>query len=202
MFGGFANQAKQGTSMSRPAHRLKEMSLEDVPRGVSLLAVAVFRLSRTLKSAVTRIVSRDGDIGLVAWRVLVGLSLVPDATQKELVAFTRTEQAQLSKVLKEMDLRGLIRSAADQGDRRAKVFRLSEAGRRKYRALLPDVTQLTDAMDAALTPKERQQFLSMCGRIAEASQQAGGDRPSSASRNDMSRSTIKMEATRGQQAPN
>ena len=196
MLGGSAKQANQGASVSHPAHRLKGMSLEDVPRGVSLLAVAVFRLSRTLKSAVTHVVSRDKDIGLVAWRVLVGLSLVPDATQKELVAFTRTEQAQLSKVLKEMDQRGLIRSAADQDDRRAKVFRLTAAGRRRYRALLPDVTRLTDAMDAALAPDERQQFLSMCVRIAEVSEQAGENGSGPTNLVEGSHSTVLVEATR------
>ncbi len=182
--------------MSCSEPRLKGMSLADVPNGVSLLAVAVFRLSRSLKSAVTRVVSQDEAVGLVAWRVLVGLSLVSGATQKELVAFTRTEQAQLSRVLKEMDQRGLIRSAADRDDRRARSFSISDVGRRKFQTLLPDVERLTGAMDAALTADEQRQFLSMCERIADASQQVGKNRSDPMNPDEGSHPTVQMEVIR------
>lgn len=44
--------------------RLRGMSLDDLPNGISLLAVAAFRLSRQLKSEVTRVVSQDKDVNL------------------------------------------------------------------------------------------------------------------------------------------
>ena len=91
--------------------------------------------------------SREKSIGLVTWRVLVGLSLVPDATQRELVEFSRTEQAQPSRILQE-----------------------------KHRALLPQVKHLTDAMDDALNSEERVEFLSMCERIAMAERKAAAYR--------------------------
>ncbi|MCP4315127.1 MAG: winged helix-turn-helix transcriptional regulator [Hyphomicrobiales bacterium] len=162
--------------MPRSEDRLNGLNLEDVPSGVSVLAITVFRLSRKLKSAVTRIVAQDEAIGLVAWRILMGLSLVSDATQRELVEFTRTEQVQVSRILKDMEARGLIKSGTALEDRRAKVFSLTDLGRTKHQTLLPQVKQLTDAIDDALSTEERSQFLSMCERIAKPSQQAGKNR--------------------------
>ena len=143
----------------------------------------------------TRIVAQEEDIGLVAWRILVGLNLVSDATQTELVEFTRTEQAQLSRVLKDMETRGLISSGTDPADRRAKIFRLTDRGRGKHLALLPQITELTEAMDGALSADERKQFLSMCERIAKTSQQVGSNRQSMADPVFGSRSEGSMEVT-------
>lgn len=66
--------------MTKSTQRLKEMKLEEVPSGVSVLAVAAYRLSRSLKTAVTRIVSSDTSVDFVTWRVLMGLSIAPAAT--------------------------------------------------------------------------------------------------------------------------
>jgi DNA-binding MarR family transcriptional regulator len=162
--------------LTQSAQRLKGMKLEDVPSGASVLAVAVFRLSRTLKTAVTRVVSSDEAVGLVTWRVLMGLSIASDATQRELVEFSRTEQAQLSRVMREMETRGLIQSKANPKDKREKLFCLTELGYEKHHALLPQVTHLTDAMDDTLNSDEQIQFLSMCERIGMAATKAGAYR--------------------------
>ncbi|WP_194287196.1 MarR family winged helix-turn-helix transcriptional regulator [Tritonibacter aquimaris] len=157
--------------------RLKGMELSQVPHGASVLAVAVFRLSRFLKSQVMRTVSDAGDIGLVSWRILMGLSLVDTATQRELVDFTRMEQAQLSRALKDMCDQGLIDSKPSETDRRARLFFLTEEGRATHQTLLPVVTRITDAIDAALSPEERFQFLEMCSRIERAASSAVTELP-------------------------
>ena len=159
---------KRHEEMKQKHQRLHGMGLDEVPRGVSLLAVAVFRLARHLKSSVTRLVSEQETTGLVGWRVMLGLSQVPDATQKELVEFTRTEQAQLSRVLKSMVAQELITMESNPLDRREKIFSLTRAGRAGYKRLLPKVSTLAQAMDSALSKREQQQFISMCARIEKA----------------------------------
>ena len=177
--------------------RLTGMSLEDVPHGVSLLAVAAYRLSRAVTTAVTRTVSRDPDIGFVSWRVLVGLSQVSDATQSELVRFTRTEQAQLSRVLKGMEAVGLISAAPDPNDGRARIFTLTGLGHQKFQSLLPDMASLAEAIDSALSAQERQQFIAMCRRIEKASQSADDYRPTkSGPKNGPKKTTEQLEEIR------
>ncbi len=178
--------------MSNGGKRLRGMSLDDVPNGVSLLAVATFRLSRRLKSGITRVVSQDKDLNLVSWRVLVGLSLVSSASQIELVEFTRTEQAQLSRVLRQMSQRGLITSQLDADDRRSRVFSMTPKGAEKYQRLLPDVAHLSNALDGALNPDEQLVFLSLCDRITRASLTTKTNRTSP---ENGSRLTVQMEET-------
>lgn len=160
-----------------PAHKpLSQLQPQDFPRGMSLLAVSVFRLSRLLKSQVTRVVSQDKDINLVSWRILIGLWATSSATQRELVDFTKVEQAQLSRVLKQMEQRELIKAASDPTDRRARVFSMTQLGRAKFQKLLPFVADYADAVDAALDDEEKHQFFKMCEKIANASRAAGGGR--------------------------
>jgi DNA-binding MarR family transcriptional regulator len=144
------------------------MDLADLPRSVSLLAVAAFRLSRHLKANVTRVVSSDSGLGLVSWRVMVGLSERDGQTQRELVEFARTEQAQMSRILRGMEAVGLISSKTSATDRRARNFSLTPAGRQEYEAVLPRVTALSGAIDAALSAAEQEQFIEMCDRIEAA----------------------------------
>ena len=148
------------------------MSLEDVPEGVSIVAISSFRLARALKADVSWLIAQDEILGLVSWRVLVGLSIVTCATQKELVEFTKTEQAQLSRALKEMERRKLIAAQPSLEDARMKLFSATEFGRKKYQEMLPQATQFASAVDAALDPEERTQFLAMCDRISIASRAA------------------------------
>ncbi|WP_165759831.1 MarR family winged helix-turn-helix transcriptional regulator [Falsiruegeria litorea] len=152
---------------------LSDLRPEDFPKGMSVLAVSVFRLSRLLKAQVTRVVSQDKDINLVSWRILVGLRATSSATQRELVDFTKAEQAQLSRVLRQMEERGLIEAKPDPNDRRARVFTMTAKGKEKFQALLPFVADFADAVDTALDDVEKRQFFEMCEKIAHASRVAG-----------------------------
>jgi DNA-binding MarR family transcriptional regulator len=160
-------------------YRLKGIELGSVPKGVSLLAVAVFRLSRALRSETTKVVSRDNGPGLVSWRIMAGLSLVDEATQKQLVEFTRIGQAQISRHLGDMLDQGLIGARPSQIDRRTKLFFLKDLGRQTHAKLYPDVARLSGAMDRALSHHEQLQFLEMCARIEAAAKQAAQDLPES-----------------------
>lgn len=149
--------------------------LDPVPPGVSELAVVSFRLARAIKADVRRLLAQDDPIGLVSWRVLVGLTTAPNSTQTDLVDFTKTEQAQLSRTLKDMQQNGLITSKPCPSDKRTKLFSLTPLGRRRYGEKLPGVKQLVDCIDSALSDDEKPLFLEMCQRIAAASQQSAED---------------------------
>lgn len=165
-----------GFGLAEAREALRGLTLDDVPRGVSVLAIGVFRLSRRLKSAVNHVVSGDSFVGLPTWRVLVGLSMVASASQKELVEFTRTEQPQLSRVLKTMEMRGLIVAVPDPDDLRSKIFSITESGRERHKKLLPEVARVTEAMDAALNEEEAELFLSMCERVGLACEEIEKER--------------------------
>lgn len=161
--------------MRQTRQPLTGMTPANIPAGASRLAITVFRLARMLKSDITHVVSREPGVGLVTWRIFMGLSLAPEATQKELINFSRMEQAQISRALKELEARGQIASRPSQEDKRARVFTLTDEGRKQYNDLLPRMTDMAGAIDAALSPEEQEQFLDMCARIATAADQASNN---------------------------
>lgn len=148
--------------------------VQHLPAGMSKLAIVVFRLTRFLQAEVGALVDHEPDVGLVSWRVLRGLSLTLKATQKQLVAFTGTEQGQLSKVLREMQKQDLVQIAKHSDDKRVSLFALTSKGRAVHARLLPQVTTFTDAIDNALLPDEQAQFFAMCDKIRTAAQNASG----------------------------
>jgi DNA-binding MarR family transcriptional regulator len=165
---GLNYKTKREESRMGLNRRLKGIELGHVPQGVSLLAVAVYRLARSLRSQVTTVVAREEGIRLVSWRIVMGLSEVEEATQKELIEYSRMEQAQVSRALKEMLDQGLIGTRPSTTDRRTRLFFLTDRGRAKQQALLPRVAHLSNAIDQALSPEEQLQFLEMCLRIEHA----------------------------------
>lgn len=148
---------------------LQDMDLATAPEGVSVLAVALFRLSRTVKAKVSHAANTGSDpLGLVAWRILMGLSLVTSANQRELVEFVSTEQAQASRVLKDLIARGLITSKPSPTDGRARSISITELGSACRAQHMPAMSALAEQIDDALSPTETTQFLDMCNRIAAA----------------------------------
>ncbi|MEP2530393.1 MarR family winged helix-turn-helix transcriptional regulator [Shimia sp.] len=155
--------------MSASTRLLQNMDLAATPEGVSVLAVALFRVARSLKAKISHTVNNQPDaLGLVAWRILMGLTLVKSANQREIVNFVSTEQAQVSRVLKDLDARGFIASHPSPTDGRARAFSITDQGRACRARHLPAMSALAKQIDNALSEAERVQFLDMCARIEAA----------------------------------
>jgi len=137
--------------------------------------MATYRLSRLIRSGLGIVLSSHSELGLVAWRICLGLSQDVAVAQKELVDFTDIEQAQVSRALRIMEKRGLIGSRRSQDDGRIRLLFLTDKGRAHFRDAQPAVYQYYNAIDEALDTAEQEQFLDMARRIALASRRAQRD---------------------------
>ncbi|MEX3011194.1 MarR family winged helix-turn-helix transcriptional regulator [Hoeflea sp. TYP-13] len=155
---------------------LAQLDLNNIPDSASLVAVATHRLSRLLRSQLGKVLAECGDISIAEWRIFAGLHQHGAVTQKQLVDFTKIEQGQLSRSLAVMEERNLITSARSDEDRRARFFSMTDKGRDYFERILPSVMAHNQAIDAAFTPRELDQFLEMAGRILQASLDAQSDR--------------------------
>ncbi len=144
------------------------LDLDFVPPGASIIAMATHRLSRLLRSELGELLNQQAGLGLPAWRIFIGLASRGEITQKELVEFTKIEQAQISRSLTFMENDGLISSRRCDDDRRSRRFSLTDRGRAEYERQLPSVSVYCSTVDQALTAEELDQFLSMAERIAKA----------------------------------
>ncbi|MGJ8530002.1 MarR family winged helix-turn-helix transcriptional regulator [Maritalea sp.] len=145
------------------------LAIDKIPVHSSLLSVAGQRLARLLKSQISTLLSNNSKLGLVEWRICLCISQRENPTQKDLVDFAGMEQGQISRALMKLEDRGLIISRQAQFDRRARIFALSDAGQASFDRVQPIVTNYHASIDAALSPQEREQFLEMAERIANAS---------------------------------
>lgn len=145
------------------------LDLANVPVGTSPVPMATYRLSRLIRAGLADCLSLSSELGLVAWRICLGLSGNKPVAQRELVEFTDLEQAQVSRALKTMEDRGLIGSRRSDHDGRVRLFHLTAKGRKQFNTVLPAVSAYYAAIDEALTEDEQAQFLSMARRVAAAS---------------------------------
>lgn len=147
------------------------LDLDSIPYGASTIAIAAHRLSQLLRSEFERTLSDHGELSLIEWRICVGLSRSTPITQKELVGFTRMQQAQVSRALLQLEERGLIESRPCNQDRRARRYSLTDNGRAHFDHNWPVAEAHRQAVDGALDPAEVAQYLEMSERIALAAQQ-------------------------------
>ena len=118
------------------------LDLDFVPPGASIIAMATHRLSRLLRSELGELLNQQAGLGLPAWRIFIGLASRGEITQKELVEFTKIEQAQISRSLTFMENDGLISSRRCDDDRRSRRFSLTDRGRAEYERQLPSRQRL------------------------------------------------------------
>ncbi len=142
------------------------LNLGDIPKGASRTAVAVIRLSRAVRIRLGSKLREAGNLNIVEWRILVAISTMTEATQRDLVAFAKAEQAQVSRSLKSMENRGLITSRRNSDDRRARLYKFTAAGGELFDVLLPQISSHNQVIDAALNEEEISQFLDYCERLA------------------------------------
>ncbi|MEX0347083.1 MAG: MarR family winged helix-turn-helix transcriptional regulator [Rhizobiaceae bacterium] len=144
------------------------LDLGTIPKGASRTAIAVFRLSIALRMRLGRKLRDAGDLTIVEWRILVGISTMAEASQRDLVAFSKAEQAQVSRCLKDMEGKGLVLSRPNRDDRRARLYEFTAEGKKLFDRLLPQVSDHNQVIDAALNDEEISQFLDYCERLATA----------------------------------
>jgi DNA-binding MarR family transcriptional regulator len=151
------------------------LDLDRIPAGTSPVPMAAYRLSRLLRTALGELLSRDGELGLVAWRICLALSHNNEISQKALVEFTDMEQGQVSRAMRLMEERGLIESMRSREDGRVRLFRLNDKGWDHFNRVLPAVTKFYRSVDRVLTPEEQAKYLDMSQRVARAALSALAD---------------------------
>lgn len=89
-------------------------------------------------------------------------------TQTELTARMTSDPNTIASLVERMESAKLLRRETDREDRRARRLRLTALGRRRYRAGLDIALALQDEVVANLTEAEREQFLEILAKLADA----------------------------------
>ena len=102
-----------------------------------------------------------------SWLVAARLTERRAASQKDLADITGQHPAGISRLLDEMDRRGLTARAADPLDQRRRLVTLTPAGRRWHRQLEPIVLRATESVLGILGLTEQYQLRTLLRRLVE-----------------------------------
>jgi DNA-binding MarR family transcriptional regulator len=138
----------------------------DIPDGGSVLHVVLIRLRRLLDKEQADTLARAGGLAISEWRILLLLATIGPMAQTDLVKRIVIEQAQASRVIRSMQLAGMITVTRDATDRRRWICALTESGRAAYQRAEPVMRERRSYFDSTLTPEEMAQFLDYANRIA------------------------------------
>jgi MarR family transcriptional regulator, lower aerobic nicotinate degradation pathway regulator len=90
----------------------------------------------------------------------------PGITQQELAGIGNVDPSSMVAVLDEMEAQGLAERKVDPVDRRRRAVRLTDAGRRKQRALAAEAQKTLDEFLAPLSAEERDELNRLLRKLA------------------------------------
>ncbi len=123
---------------------------------VPLQDMLTYRLSRInakLNAQATRILKETSGLTQAHWRVLVMIDALGPVAPAQIVRTALMDKGQLSRTIKDMVARGLIRLKDSGSDHRSHVFSITERGRSLFERARPAMQarhlRLSEDLDAA-----------------------------------------------------
>lgn len=104
----------------------------DIPQGASVLHVVLTRLRRLLDKEQAATLAEAGGLAISEWRILHLLATIGPMAQTDLVKRVVIEQAQASRVIRSMQLAGMLSVTRDAVDRRRWICALTDTGTEIY----------------------------------------------------------------------
>ncbi len=127
------------------------------------------RLQQIAVSAFTIELEKAGfDLTPVQFGAMCVLDEYPGIDQATLAGRIAYDRVTIGGVISRLEARGLIERTVSESDRRARVLRLTERGTAMLRTAWPAARRAQDVMTAALTPQERQEFMRLIHKVADA----------------------------------
>ncbi|WP_443050252.1 MarR family winged helix-turn-helix transcriptional regulator [Streptomyces sp. NBC_00236] len=133
----------------------------------SLLELTTYLMSRTGKTARSRLAERLADRGLRLRHMAVLAALVDlgPHVQRELAVRLAIDRSDIVKIIDELGAAGLVERVRDTTDRRRVTVTVSPAGRALYERLQADATAVQDEVLASLNARERARLTALLTRV-------------------------------------
>jgi len=138
------------------------------------LGLLVASIKRSVKAMVLRKVEPLGLAPLQFW-LLIGALETPGGSQADLARRLRLDEPSVSRAVATLVRKGWLRAQRDQGDRRRVLLALTPAGHALTATLAPIAAEVRGAVEAPLTPAERELVRGALSRVAGHLRQRGED---------------------------
>ncbi|MEU3655900.1 MarR family winged helix-turn-helix transcriptional regulator [Streptomyces sp. NPDC032161] len=150
----------------------------------SLLGFTTYLLSRTGKTARSRLAARLAERDMKLWHMAVLSALVDFGphVQRELASRLRIDRSDMVKIVDDLAVAGLVERARDTADRRRVTVTSSPAGRAVLADLQAEALGVQRELLAPLSTAEQAQLAALLRRVhAHAHEEGQGPGPSTSS---------------------
>ncbi len=128
------------------------------------LSRAIYRCGRLVRTAAARELDSRGE-SLLAWQVVARLARGGPATQRQLADSAGQHPAGISRLLTELERRGLVRRRRDPRDRRKMTVQATPAGKAMFLEHLPAVADAAARIFEPLDAEERRRLLRLLDKV-------------------------------------
>ncbi|MEQ1612325.1 MAG: MarR family transcriptional regulator [Hyphomicrobiaceae bacterium] len=125
-------------------------------------------LAEQVSLAVAQVYAQRFDLTRQEWRVLAVLGGTTEASATDIGHITSLDKMQVSRAMRNLEARGVIRRSESTDDRRRRLVELTKAGRALYREIVPLALAREATLLAALSPDELTALEFMMDKIAAA----------------------------------
>ena len=117
------------------------------------------------------------DLTFNEMRVLMRTGRHPGLTQKDLVAHSHTDKAQMARTLSQLQEKGWLARTASEQDKRVRCLQLSAKGQALFKALEQQREAVAQAMLCDMPPEAQQQLLALLAQARASVQASSADEP-------------------------
>ncbi|MDD1783812.1 MarR family transcriptional regulator [Enterovibrio sp. ZSDZ35] len=118
-----------------------------------------YKLVQTAELVADSLASRyESEFGISRpeWRVIASLGARDGVISRDLAKETRLDKVKVSRILSRLEEKGLVERVVHEGDQRAAIVRLSDAGSTLYQLVVPKVLEWERAMLDGLSDAQYQ----------------------------------------------
>ncbi len=120
---------------------------------------------RSVITSVSRVYATRYGLSVSEWRTMAVLGVGGALSAGEIVERSSMDKVNVSRAIKALRERELLKRDIDGDDRRRAVVRLTDRGRDVFRDLVPLVTEVEDGLLAGLTQDERATLFGLMEKV-------------------------------------
>ncbi len=133
----------------------------------TLFTFSVRTFYRSVSSSVENIYEKDYGLTTAEWRTLVVLGPYQCLAAKEIVKASSMDKVTVSRAVKTMQAKNVLKRDIDGDDKRRSALRLTQVGRDIYFSLMPKVLTLQNDLLAGFSKDEIEQFSILMDRVSQ-----------------------------------
>jgi DNA-binding MarR family transcriptional regulator len=126
-------------------------------------------VSNTVSQGIAHIYQQDHDLTVIEWRIIAVLGRYPGLTASQVVERTVMDKVAVSRAVKSLLERGLLKRSTHGLDRRCRHLELTEeSGRRTFESIVPRARNYEKALLTKFSAEEMRNLAEMLGRLHQA----------------------------------